>query len=324
MSKALKQTKNNKTPGIDGFPDRFFKDILEGAWCFKRIQKALNSSYDKGKLSLSLKQCLIVCLPKKDKSREEIKNWHPLSMLSSIYTLASAAIANRIKPLLNYLIDSTQTGFLSGRDIAENTRLVYIIHTTEKLNISGLLVSIDFQKAFDSISWEFIFKTLSYLGFGANFQRWIRLFNTGITAKVLQNGFLSDNINIQRGCRQGDPISPYLFIIAAQILTILIIHNPQIRGIFINGVEFKITQYADDTTLFLDGSQDSLLAALNTLETFGTYSGLKMNTEKTRVVWIGRKRHSKEKLVDKGLLWGCTHFDLLGIKQPYGYVGDQL
>ena len=147
--------------------------------------------------------------------------------------------------------------------------MVYdIIHTTEKLNISGLLVSIDFQKAFDSISWEFIFKTLSYLGFGANFQRFIRLFNTDITAKVLQNGFLSDNINIQRGCRQGDPISPYLFIIAAQILTILIIHNPQIRGIFINGVEFKITQYADDTTLFLDGSQDSLLAALNTLETF--------------------------------------------------------
>ena len=64
----------------------------------------------------------------------------------------------------------------------------------------------------------------------------------------------------------------------------------------------------------MDGSQDSLLAALNTLETFGTYSGLKMNTEKTRVVWIGRKRHSKEKLVHKGLLWGCTHFDLLGIK----------
>ena len=153
-------------------------------------------------------------------------------MLSSIYKLASAAIANKIKPSLNYLIDSTQTGFISGRNIAENTRLVYdIIHTTEKLNIPGLLVSIDFQKAFDSISWEFIFKTLSYLGFGPNFQRWIRLLNTDIKAKVLQNGFLSDNINIQHGCRQGDPIFPYLFIIAAQILTLLIIYNPQIRGI---------------------------------------------------------------------------------------------
>ena len=87
-------------------------------------------------------------------------------MLSIIYKLASAAVANRIKPLLNYLTNSTRTGFISGQDIAENTYLVYdIIHTTEKINISGLLVSIDFQKAFDFISWEFIFKTLSYLCF---------------------------------------------------------------------------------------------------------------------------------------------------------------
>ena len=143
-------------------------------------------------------------------------------MLLSIYKLASAAFANRIKPLLNYLIDSTQTSFILGQNIGENTHLVYdIIHTTEKLNIPGLLVSIDFQKAFDSISWEFIFKTLSYLGFGPNFQRCIELLNTDIKANVLQSGFLSDNINIQRGCRQGDPISMYLFIIVAQILTYL-------------------------------------------------------------------------------------------------------
>ena len=312
LSQALKQTKNNKTPGIDGFPADFLK-VFWTELCVW-IQQALNTSYDKRKLSISLRQCLIICLPKKDKNREEINNWRPLSMLSSIYKLASAAIANRIKPILNYLIDRSQTGFISGRNIAESTRLVYdIIHTTDKLNIPGLLVSIDFQKAFDSISWKFIFKTLSYLGFGPNLQRWIKLLNTDITAKVLQNGFLSKSIQIQRGCRQGDPISPYLFIIAAQILTLLIINNPEIRGIFINGVEFKITQYADDTTLLLDGSQNSLTAALNTLEIFGTYSGLKMNTEKTRVVWIGKKRHSTEKLMDKGLLWGCTNFDLLGI-----------
>ena len=89
------------------------------------------------------------------------------------------------------------------------------MHTTEKLNITGVLVSIDFRKAFDSISWEFIFKTRTYLGFGQNFQRLIKLLNTDITAKVLQNDFLPDNINIQHECRQGGPITPYIFIIVA-------------------------------------------------------------------------------------------------------------
>ena len=148
---SLKLTKYNKTPGIDGFPADFLK-VFWKELCV-RIQKALNNSYDKGTLSASLRQCVITCLPKKDNCRDDIKNWHPLSMLLSVYKLASAAIANKMKPYLNYLIDNSQTGFITGRNIADSTRLVYdIIHTTEKLNIPGLLVSIDFQKAFDSIS----------------------------------------------------------------------------------------------------------------------------------------------------------------------------
>ena len=268
-------------------------DFLKVFWKELRvwIQKALNNSYDKGTLSSSLRNCVITCLAKKDKCRDHINNWCPLSMLSSVYKLASAAIANNsIKTYLNYLIDNSQTGFISGRNIADSIRLVYdIIHTTEKLNIPGLLVCIDFQKAFDSISWDFVYHTLLYLGFGPGFLIWIRLFNTDIRAMVLQSGYISDNLKIERGCRQGDPIPPYLFILAAQILTRLIIQNPVIKGIFVNGTEFKITQYADDTTLFLDGSQSSLTAALNTLELFGSFSGLRMNTKKTKVIWIGKK-----------------------------------
>ena len=287
LGNALKQTKNNKTPGMDGFPADFFKVFWKelGVW----IQQALNSSYDKGSLSISLRQCMITCLPKKGKCRDEVKNWRHLSMLSSIHKLASAAIANRMKPYLNDIIDNSQSGFIAGRNIADSTRLVYdTIHITEKLNIPGLLVSIDFQKAFDSISWDFLYRTLSYLGFGTTFLKWIKLFNTNIKAKVLQHGYFSESINIGRGCRQGDPIAPYLFILAAQILTVLILQNSDIRGICLNGLEIKITQYADDTTLLLDGSQSSLIAALNTLEIFGSYSGLKVNTEKTKVIWLGR------------------------------------
>ena len=309
---ALKQMKNNKTPGIDGFPAEFFKVFWKQLGML--ILKALNNSFEKGTLSTSLRQCLIVCLPKKGKQRQFIKNWRPLSMLSVLYKIAAAAIANRIKPYLTKLISETQTGFVSGRYIGESTRLVYdIMDFTERHDISGQLMLIDFEKAFDSISWNFIYKTLKFFGFGNNLVRWVQLFNQDITARVLQCGFMSDAINIERGCRQGDPISPYLYILAGQVQSILISQCDEIKGINIKGQEFKIIQYADDTTLFLDGSCSSFDAALNILEIFGSISGLNVNKDKTKLVWIGKKKHCKDKLKKSGFQWGCTQFDLLGL-----------
>ena len=186
---------------------------------------------------------------------------------------------------------------MPGRFIGESTRLIYdIMHYTQKAQIPGLLILIDFQKAFESISWNFIYNTLSFLGFLNEFLKWIKLFNTDIKATVLQSGFMSEFISIGRGCRQGDPISPFLFIIAALILNLLIIKNAEIKGITIKDCEFKISQFADDTTLILDGSRESMVAALNTLELFGSISGLNINTDKTKVTWIGKKRYSQDSI----------------------------
>ena len=112
-------------------------------------------------------------------------------MLSVLYKIAAAAIANRIKPYLTKLISETQTGFVSGRYIGESTRLVYdIMDFAERHDISGQLMLIDFEKAFESISWNFIYKTLKFFGFGNNLVRWVQLFNQDITARVLQCGFM--------------------------------------------------------------------------------------------------------------------------------------
>ena len=90
--------------------------------------------------------------------------------------------------------------------------------------------------------------------------------------------------------------------------------NPDIKTINIGNKEFCLTQFADDTTLILDGSQSSLQAALNTIEVFGSYSGLKINKSKTKLVWIGRKKHSKWKLnINSNFEWGVSEFKLLGI-----------
>ena len=151
---------------------------------------------------------------------------------------------------------------------------------------------IDFEKAFDSVSWNFLCKVLENFGFNKNFINWIKLFNKNINAHVLQCGILSEAIPIERGCRQGDPIAPYLYFLVAEILNLLIEKNPNIKGIKVGEYVLKITQFADDTTILLDGNS-SLQATMNVLEIFGSFSGLKVNSEKTKLIWIGSKKKLK-------------------------------
>ena len=239
---------------------------------------------------------MIACLPKGQKDRNLLKNWRPISLLSVVCKLASATIAERLKSTLPHIISSHQCGFLSGRSIADSTRLVYnLMSHTEKNKIPGLLMLIDFEKAFDSVSWSFV---LDFFGFDNDFINWIKLFNN----------------NVKRGCRQGDPTVPYLFLLVAEILSRIIENSSSIKGITIGKHNYKLPQFADDKTIFLDGSTESLQATLNVLETFGSISGLKMNTEKTKLIWIGSKKHCKEKLnVSSKLHWGDSDFNLPGI-----------
>ena len=309
LGTVLKNMKNNKSPGIDGISADFLK--LKHFVC-----NALNSCYSNGILSVSMRQSIITCIPKGNKDRSQIKNWRPISLLTVPYKLASSSIARRLKSILDNIISKTQSGFISGRSISDCTRLIYdLMFYTQKHKIPGLLMQIDFQKAFDSVSWKFLYSVLENFGFDEKFINWIKLFNNDISAYVLQCGFLSRPISIQRGCRQGDPIAPYLFLLAAEVLSCMIKNSKDISGLLIGTNVYKIAQFADDTTLILNGDANSLQATLNILEVFGNLSGLKMNSEKTKLIWIGSKHGSKEKLdVSHSLQWGESQFNLLGIK----------
>ena len=132
---------------------------------------------------------------------------------------------------------------------------------------------------------------------------------------MIQNGFLSEPFNVKRGCRQGDPLSPYIFLLCAEILSRQFKANTDIKGIEIAGTEYLLSQFADDTTVLLDGSEDSLNEALNILKKFAIASGLKLNSTKTRAVWIGCKKFSGETFNHRLKLdWNQNDFTILGIK----------
>ena len=313
ISLVLKNMKNDKSPGLSGFAADFFKVFWNKIGVF--VLRSLNYGYLTGELSTTQKKGIITCIPKENKSKIFLKNWRPLTLLDTVYKIASGAIANRIKLTLDELINRDQTGFIKGRSLVENIRVIYdIMKFTDEQQIPGLLLLIDFEKAFDSLSWQFLHKALQHLNFGESVRKWVKIFYNDIPSAVIQSGHLSSFFNIQRGCRQGDPLSPYLFVICVEFLAAKIRQNKKIKGIKISQVEFKISQYADDTSVILDGTETSLNQTLQELDYFSRISGLNINFDKTQLVWIGAEKFSSRSIKTKWKLsWGKNSFRLLGI-----------
>ena len=158
---------------------------------------------------------------------------------------------------------------------------------TAAKNLPGLAIFLDFEKVFDSIEWNFLFKALDKLNFGPDFKNWVQTFYCNITSCVTNNGFASDFFNLERGVRQGCSLSGTLFVLGIEILALAIKINPKIEGIRVGAREIKITQYAVDTTVFLK-DPESMCVLLDLLEKFERCLGLKNNCTKSEAMWLGK------------------------------------
>ena len=312
LKEVIKKSKNNKSPGPDGYSNEFYKIFWPEL--NKWMQKLFNKYREENKLNDTQLGGIITCIPKGEKSRNELKNWRPITLLNSTYKFYSAILADRIKKTLNKLIHSDQKGFIKGRFIGENIRQTYdMIHYCNENKIKGLIVLIDFEKAFDSIDWEFITKTLNFFNFGPNIINWIKSIQLNSYSYIVQNGHISKKVLLHRGCRQGDPVSPYIFVLAAEIMATAIREDKQIEGIEVYKDEQKISLYADDTTLYLSAKESNLIAALETLKQFQGISGLKVNIDKTKIIKIGVWGDSRDIYCsERNLIW-TNKFVSLGI-----------
>ena len=147
----------------------------------------------------------------------------------------------------------------------------------------GILLQLDFEKAFDSISWKFLHKTLEKFNFKENFRHWIDLIYNQPQCCVTNNGYHGEFFTISRGIRQGCPISALLFVLVVEVMAINIRQNELIKGIKLENIEIKLSQLADDTTIFL-ADIDSVHAVTLLLAEFGALSGLNLNSSKTEAL----------------------------------------
>ena len=311
---TLKKMQNNKSPGSTGFTTEFFKFFWKDLGHF--VVNSLNYGFKKGELSTTQKEGVITCIPKGNKSKKYIKNWRPISLLNITYKIGSGCIASRIKKVLPSVIDFDQTGFMSDRFTGDNIRLIYDTLNFSKVQKQrGLLLLIDFEKAFDSVAWSFIEKTLSFYNFKNDIICWIKTFYNGIKSTVIVNNKPTPWFFVERGCRQGDPISPYIFLLCGEILAHMIRQNDNIKGYPVFGKEVLMSQFADDASLLLDGSKESFEACVFTLLEYAKYSGLAMNFDKTKVVWFGCENPPNiTYLPHLPFEWNPNKFSILGVE----------
>ena len=205
----------NKSPGNDGLTAEFYKcfwdDIKD---CF--LNSIRTTNYEK-EFSISQRQAIIKLIEKKDKDKKLIKNWHLISLLNVDYKIISKILATRLKKVLPRLITSQQIAYVSDRYIGEGGRLLSdIIEVTDLLNIDSVLVTMDIEKVFDSLSPFFLITVLKKHGFSNNFIDWIETIITKQESWVMNGGVTTQYFPLEKGVCQGDPISAYLFILALE------------------------------------------------------------------------------------------------------------
>ena len=229
--------------------------------------------------------------------------------------IVTKTISNRIKKYISHIIENSQTGFIKGRYIGENIRLIQ--ETKEALEEEyhpGLILFADFEKAFDSISNDFMFNCLKCFNFGTDIIRWINCFYNDVKSSVTNSGYMTEFFHIKRGLRQGCPLSAYLFIICIELLAAAVRENKNIGGISLFGNDFKSSMFADDATFALDGTFNSFRGLIDVLEAFKSVSGLKLNNKKNTVLRIGSLRNATvEYLKHLNFLWTSESAKTLGI-----------
>ena len=139
---------------------------------------------------LRQRRALLMLIPKGNKDKRLLKNWRPISLLNVDYKIMAKALATRIQKVISSVINSDQVGYIKGRYIGDNIRTILdILEITKKEVDPGLLVMIDFEKEFDTVSWQFLYKTLDYFNFGPIFKHYINLLCTSPECCVTNNGF---------------------------------------------------------------------------------------------------------------------------------------
>ena len=278
--RAISSMQSGKAPGPDGFPTEFFKKF--SGILAPLLLNVYNESMEHGFLPTTLTQASISLLLKKGKDPTNCGSYRPISLLNVDVKILAKILALRLEAILPDIISEDQTGFVKGRHSFSNIRsLLNIVYSKQTSKNPEAVISIDAEKAFDRVEWRYLFNVLGKFGFGDTFCAWVRLLYSSPEAYVCTNSNRSPFFALSRGTRQGCPLSPLLFALSIEPLSIALKTAASFRGIQREGTEYRLSLYADDLVLYVTDPIQGIPGILSILKKFGSVSGYKLNVEKS-------------------------------------------
>jgi hypothetical protein len=290
---------NYKSPGPDEINFGFYKDFWEDLRA--DVMRFISEFHQNGKLTKGINSTFIALIPKID-SPQRLNDFRPISLVGSLYKILAKVLANRLRLVIGSVISESQTAFVKDRQILDGVPIANeVVDEARRSKKELLLFKVDFEKAYDSVDWDYLDDVMGKMAFQVLWRKWIKECVCTATASVLVNGSPTEEFPLERGLRQGDPLSPFLFLLAAEGLNVLmkvVVEQHMFMGYRI-GVQDHVVvshlQFADDTLQLGAKSWANVRALRAVLVLFETMSGLKVNFNKSMLVgvnisdsWLGK------------------------------------
>lgn len=286
---ALWDLKPNKAPGFDGFQPAYFQKCWDSTRDI--ICRDIQDCFISESVPITWNQTLI-CLIPKDSQPTEANHLRPISLCSTLYKIVTKILVKRLKNHLPNLISFNQGAFVPGRKPADNIVIAQeLVNSFQRKKGDGngwMMIKLDLEKAYDKINWSFISQVLQYFNFPS---KWINLIMNCISSvqhSLIINGNTTDFFSSSRGIRQGDPMSPYIFILCMEIISSMIkkkVDNKRWIAAKTQDISLSHLLYADDVLLFAKVNRKSIKAIQSVLKDFMDTSGLNANLAKS-YVWF--------------------------------------
>lgn len=278
----------NKCPGSDGYNFNFIKS------CWEIISPEVLSFFEEFhhlvRLLKAISASFLTLVPK-CKNPQRLEEYRPISIIGSMYKLLAKVLAGRLKGVMRKVISETQNAFISGRNILDGVVVVNeVIDMAKRMKQQCLILKVDFQKAYDTVSWGYLDYMLRRMGFSEKWRGWMRECVSSNSISILVNGSPTEEFRAQKGIKQGDPLASFLFLIAAEGLAELVRKGEESNNLcafkISNALSISMLQFADDTIFLCDGKERSLWCLKAILRSFEMVSGLKVSFAKSNVVGL--------------------------------------